>query len=864
MPSDLGMETRTTSTDACIDETVALALLEGRAGTDAARRHVARCDECRGFLAGLAKVMLPASAPSWGGWNSADELLPPGSVLGEYRVESVLGRGGMGVVYEAHDLRLERRVAIKVLRDDLGARRVAWLRREAAAMAKLSHPHVAQVFDFGVSEQRPFVVMERIDGVTLGEWAAQGRTPAEICQAYVQAGRGLAAAHAAGLVHRDFKPSNAMVVAEGDVGRVKVLDFGLSGGVVEPDVTADAHGPNTLRGGGGTPRYASPEQLRGGVVGPASDQFSFCVAMFEALSGVLPYAGESPGARTTAMLSGAARSVPAGVPTSVGAALTRGLSLDPRARFASMDALLDALVRPGSGRRWAAVLSVGALVALGALVWPSPPVPCDDGTARMQRVWPRPREAGWSGRPEVRRRGEELDRYVDAWLQTRREACEVRPSDPARFERVAACLERESVQIERAGRRLQLLASTQTPLPSNLFGDLHAPGQCLTEDDARPMDELLRDEFDALNAFAAEAQDDEGLDAEELAYVADAAAQLQRRADDLGDTRVQASLHTLRGKVALKQGDYASTERHLEAAFFAAELARDAQTQFDACDALVVLLAQHLVEPQRAGYWADQAERVAECLDDDEKRGAAAFLRGTVHNAAGRPQQALESLNQAASWVNPESLVAGDVVRVRGEVHMALGQSEAARRDLVEAVRLAEINFGADHPDVAAPVNALATVELFEGNLKEGGALLERALGLLDPRQKVHRAYLRCNLAQLYRNQGRHQEALDAFEDAQVVLEARLGLLHPAVTQAKVESAEILAELDRDAEALARIEDVLEDEVTGDMRVQALLLHSELVDDPRPDLEAAANVADASERWKIYAREALAEFDSVR
>ena len=378
----------------CIGEDVALAVVKGEPAAPGVTAHLVACEACRAFVAGLARVLVPDATGSPGGWGGewvrGPGQLQLGTRLGEYVLEEVLGRGGMGIVIRAHDERLDRQVATKVLRDDFGPRRLAWLRREAASMAKLAHPNVAAVFDFGESEHGPYVVMELVRGRTLSSWVASSPGVEAIVQAYSRAAEGLHAAHEAGIVHRDFKPSNAMITLEPDAGRVKVLDFGLSTAFEVGSMSdADAGSSSTLGGAGGTPRYASPEQFAGGPISPRSDQFSFCVALFEALCGAPPFSGATGSERRTAMLVGRMRALPGEVPEPVARALSRGLSLDPDRRFPTMDALAVALRhRP---RALAPLMAVAAVMALGGWgLWPTAETPCSDGTDRMQRAWPRP------------------------------------------------------------------------------------------------------------------------------------------------------------------------------------------------------------------------------------------------------------------------------------------------------------------------------------------------------------------------------------------------------------------------------------------------------------------------------------------
>src|SRR4051794_3934114 len=233
------------------------------------------------------------------------EPLPRGSAVGRYVVLERIGSGGMGVVYAAYDPELDRKVALKLLRPDrAGAAGEAAFRvpREAHAVTPLSDPHVVAVYDAGTFGDQVFVAMELMEGRTLRQWLGEGKRGwREIVDVFVAAGRGLAAAHAAGLVHRDFKPDNVLL---GTDGRVKVADFGLARpvGVVEKEGSPSSPGSGS---GGllaspltewgqvmGTPAYMAPEQLRGGAADARSDQFSFCVALWEALYGRKPFAGQ--------------------------------------------------------------------------------------------------------------------------------------------------------------------------------------------------------------------------------------------------------------------------------------------------------------------------------------------------------------------------------------------------------------------------------------------------------------------------------------------------------------------------------------------------------------------------------------------
>ncbi|HRI49207.1 MAG TPA: serine/threonine-protein kinase [Pseudomonadota bacterium] len=275
--------------------------------------------------------------------------------IGRYAVLRPLGEGGMGVVYAAYDEELDRKVAVKLLRSVAppGAERRARLIREAQALARVSHPNVVSVYEVGEADGQVFIAMEFIDGATLTAWQASGPSWDEVLQMYRAAGEGLDAAHRAGLVHRDFKPDNVLV---GKDGRARVADFGLARGLrSEESLPAALPGtPDrpalvslTLQGAIlGTPAYMSPEQHRGETADSRSDQWSFCAALYAALYGMAPFAGDTLAALSANVQAGRLRPAPAGstVPARINAALRRGLAAAPEERYAAMAELLSALV----------------------------------------------------------------------------------------------------------------------------------------------------------------------------------------------------------------------------------------------------------------------------------------------------------------------------------------------------------------------------------------------------------------------------------------------------------------------------------------------------------------------------------------
>ncbi|HEY4055092.1 MAG TPA: protein kinase [Kofleriaceae bacterium] len=303
--------------------------------------------------------------------------LPTKKKLGRYEIQDIIGSGGMGVVFRAFDPQLGRAVALKVVRpaeDGSVGDGTARLIREARAMAKIAHPNVIVVHDAGNVDDEVFIAMELVAGSNLAEWEKQRpRSWREIVHVYLQAARGLSAAHEAGLVHRDFKPHNTLV---GTDDRVRVLDFGLARLPEEreaprrasvPVMTRPSHPDLTATGAIlGSPMYMSPEQHEGQPADARSDQFSFCVALFHALYGVKPFRGETHEELASSVTTGTAviPSSAKGVPAVIGRALLRGLSRERRDRFGSMDDLIQILSDAYSRPRWPWIAAACAAIAI--------------------------------------------------------------------------------------------------------------------------------------------------------------------------------------------------------------------------------------------------------------------------------------------------------------------------------------------------------------------------------------------------------------------------------------------------------------------------------------------------------------------
>jgi hypothetical protein len=469
--------------------------------------------------------------------------LQRGQSMGRYLILERIGEGGMALVLTAYDPQLDRRVAIKLLREASAESGHARLRllREAQAMARLSHPNVVAVHDAGIHDGQVFLTMDLWDGGTLAAWLENGdRSWREILAAFVSAGKGLAAAHRAGLVHRDFKPDNVLFDSQGRVG---VTDFGLArlSGELDPPGASegDSQSPGldaSITHTGsimGTRGYIPPERFFGAPADARGDQFGFCVSLYQALYRRPPYR-----ASTEEILAGEPMPLPdppweGGVPRKVRRALLRGLSPSPEARYPSMEALLADLERAVDPRRARLSFALAA-TALGAVAWAlaqagQPGVAlCEPRGNPLAGAWDGARKAAvegafaGSGRAMasdawVRVRGG-LDRFAAEWLALRTETCSHAGTAPSEtWVLQAVCLQRRRSDLAKLTDNLSRADGLTVDRAAASVQRLGDPRDCA--DPQRPRGEedravelaAVRSQLDLIASLREEGKAEEGL-----------------------------------------------------------------------------------------------------------------------------------------------------------------------------------------------------------------------------------------------------------------------------------------------------------------------------------------------------------------
>ncbi len=687
-----------------------------------------------------------------------------GAKLGRYALLKVLGEGGMGVVFAAYDDELDRKVAIKLLRKP--AQGVAWdrswLRNEAKAMARLSHPNIVQVYDVAEADEQLFVAMEFVPGVSLQAWfRAQRRGWREVVDVCQQAGRGLLAAHEAGLVHRDFKPANVIV---GSDGRVRVLDFGLSVLREQPQAAGPGRAEDWQRSTliGGTPGYMAPEQYLLGEANAYSDQFAFCVALYQGLFGKRPFAGSTYHELRLAICTGLVEPPPADarVPTWLRRAVMRGLSRDPRQRWPSMAALLAELARDPARRAVRAGLVVGVLALVGVtavsvvdrrtLAAELEARRCD-GVGALEAAWgPEEREAvhkamsgsGLVFAADTARRVEEgLDAYGAAWSAMRVEACEAHRAG-AQSDRLydlrVACLEQRRTEMAALvavfaaadqGVVTKAVKATSDLRPVSGCADASALLAPVAPPATAEAAEMVAGLRRPLAAARAELQAGRALRArEQLVALAPAV-------DAVDYKPLRAEVLLARGLAEDSLGDYKASAASLEEAMLVAEASHHEQIAAEAAIRLVFVTGYRQSQVELAAPW----QRLTEALL--ERRGGARELairwlsvKAGVAMRAGDYPQALAFYESVP--LTPEPPVGANPYEIAtlygnmGSMAGILGDPEKSRANLERGLALLVDVLGPEHPDVAVLTSNLGSAAVSRGDLVGARAYLLRALAI--------------------------------------------------------------------------------------------------------------------------------------
>jgi len=779
----------------------------------------------------------------------------------------------MGVVYEAFDPELERRVALKVLRPDLLERRKSVrerLLREAQALAMVEHPNVVRVFDVGPVRNSLFIAMEFVAGRTGREWLREDPPWRRVLDVFTDAGRGLAAIHTAGLVHRDFKPSN--VVIGGD-GRIRVLDLGLARAVgfvsseqstrsgvfrrrtgerprprvpTGPRPAAETTGPHptttllqapmTMTGTTvGTPQYMAPEQHAGEESDDRADQFAFCVSLYEALVGTRPFRGRTTDEIAEAKNRGDIPPPPAEcpVPKAVFRVLSRGMRPDPVRRWPSMSALIAALDRARASRRerWAiAGAAAGAALFTGAFAWAggfASSERCDPMESRLQEVWNLDRvdrlraamlssgvpyaEDAWSASHA------RVETFARDWAQTWTTACIGRSREPAA--RDAPRLSCLSARLDDLDARLDVLEGAEATTVENAvvtIAGLESPYGCLEIREGTglpaPAPEIAA-EVDGVHRTIerSRAREDAG-DFEAALAEAEAALTAAERVDH-PPIHVEALLRQGEALDAAEQDEEAGRVLR-EAAIAAAAVGHDRAAASAAIGIAQLVTAR---DPEDAERWLRQAEaNLARQGDPADLRRHWLNARGLLDLAQDQPHRATKHLEAALELTrslhdDQHPAVARAYDNLALAAHRG-GDLAGAQRLSADALEILEGELGPRHPHVArASINA-GGLAVSAGQFERAVELYQRALGIQrtvfgEDAEELARGL--DGLGYALANLGRHGEALSIHRQALAKISQR-PQTEPLRGSTHLSIGYALSGLGRHEEALAQFEHAYE------------------------------------------------------
>jgi eukaryotic-like serine/threonine-protein kinase len=768
-----------------------------------------------------------------------------GASVGRYVILAEIARGGMGRVLRAYDPKLQREVALKFVRGDLldpeNARRLV---AEARAMAKLSHPNVVAVYDVEeLEDEQVVLVMEYVAGTTLRRWLREeGRTWQEVVRMFSASGRGLAAAHAAGLLHRDFKPANVLV---GTDGVVKVTDFGLAKAdavSTRSGESVDSYAVSEISTQAGvvlgTPRYMAPEQHRGLALTPAADQYAFCVALWEGLCPEPPFRGEQ---FASDKKDGPPAWPNAAVPRTVADAVRRGLAPKPSDRWPGMDALLAVLDQASSKRRSRTLLGIGSVCAvlMGLAGWSwavERAERCTGGEARLADAWDATRrdavktavlgaEVSYaSGVWE--RTGAALDEHAAAWAAMHTEACEATTVRGEQSVEVMdlrmACLHRAKVELQAVTRVLSQADVQVVRKADDLVQGLRPLHRCNDVEalraDVEPPLPAEADRVEAIRALLADAKAE--LEAGRYAAAEERTTEAKKALVELDYGPVRTEVSLMDGTVLEAVGRFEPAEAALRDAL---RLAAEWQQRAEMLDATVQLLhvtGGRLRRTEEALRYRELAEGLAR--GNPHAEGKVEDRVANLLGLLGRYDEA-EAKHRAALAIF-EKAEGAELLMTMALANLAtnlttqgkIGEAEDAQR---RALTLRQRALGPEHPDVARLRHNLAAIlfsqrklEEAEAEEREALALRERALGS----RHVDVASSRSTLATILGAQEKYADAEAEYRGALALFEETMGPEHPHVATTLNNLGALLREQGKHAEAETELRRAL------DIRLQVL------------------------------------------
>ena len=823
----------------CPDENTLLAYCArslGAAESRAVEAHLDTCSSCLALVGEAARGSDPSTLPDvqrverpdTGRPRVRDDEVRRGTVLGRYVVIDRVGSGGMGVVLSAYDPQLDRKVALKLVRSlqGDGAQELEQrLLREAQAVARLSHPQVITVFDVGTVNGRLFMAMEFVEGRTLRQWQKeQPRSWRDVLAAYRQAGQGLAAAHAAHLIHRDFKPDNVLVDAH---GRVRVTDFGLARlpegtTALPPDTLPDSANPPPeqvalTRTGSlmGTPAYMPPEQWKGEPTDARGDQFSFCVALYEALFGLRPFArGHPPDFGHLQAPKQETR-----VPAWVRRVVLRGLSEAPSDRYPSMDALLAELARDPTRQRTLVAGATGVFAVVTALsltlALRGTTDPCGGAPERVAPVWNDARGAKVrqallaTGSPLAAEAADAVARnladYTRAWETGYTQTCQatrVRQEQPENVLALRmACLDS---RLQSLGVLADVLEHADAPLVQKAA---EASQKLPRVSDCARVESILS---------VVPAPEGPGV-AERLADARLKLARAQvlletgRYAQGLGDAQAALAVareleyRPLEAEALYAQGwfeyrlaRYEESGRSYAEGMRAALAGRHDLLALRSVTELVFITGYELEQMDRGLELAvlarallersGPAEEIAAQLENN--LGAIAFGEGLLPQATEHYGKSLAIRERV---LGPEHLETGKVLANLALVHKRQGRPLDARAMYERALAIQQKHLGAHHPTVATTLILLADARRVHEGARATLPLYAQALEL----RRTTLGDTHLSTLRLYNDVGRVHEDVGAWDVAKEHHEQALALSERAFGKEHAEYAQSLQELAR-------------------------------------------------------------------